>query len=217
MKEQDIAHILEQDQRVSVREKLFREMVANLLIHREYLNPAVSMITIEADKVSAVNANKPLHYDNFETYKFQSHPKNPTIALFFVQIGRAEFLGTGIRNIVKYNKIYSNSIPCFEDNNMFSVKIPITATEQVREQVREQVSKQIERLLFVITEEHSITEMMNLLHLSGRRYFLEKYIHPAMKDGWIEMSQPDSPNSPKQKYHLTDKGKQIKQTLSNNE
>lgn len=83
------------------------------------------MITIEKDKVLAVNANKPLHYENFETYKYQSFPKNPTIALFFVQIGRAEFLGTGIRNIVKYTQLYSHSTPCFEDDNMFSVKIPL--------------------------------------------------------------------------------------------
>lgn len=174
------------------------------------------MITIEKNQVSAVNANKPLHYENFETYKYQSFPKNPTIALFFVQIGRAEFLGTGIRNIVKYTQLYSHSTPCFEDDNMFSVKIPLTIREQAREQVREQVSKTTSRLLTIISGEHSINELMNLLHLSGRRNFIEKYIHPAIEEGFIEMSQPDSPNSPLQKYRLTAKGKQIQQITNQN-
>lgn len=127
----------------------------------------------------------------------------------------------GIRNIVKYSKAYAHSTPIFEDDNMFEVKIPLVDGEQVREQVREQVTiietECVIRLLSVISKEHSTRELMSLLQLSGRRNFIEKYIHPALKEGLIEMSQPDSPKSPTQKYRLTGKGKQIQQIISNNE
>ena len=37
---------MERDQRVSLRNKVFRKVVANMLIHREYLNPSISMIDV---------------------------------------------------------------------------------------------------------------------------------------------------------------------------
>ena len=129
----------------------------------------------------------------------------------------------GIRNIVKYSKAYAHSTPIFEDDNMFEVKIPLVDGEQVGEQVREQVREHVReqvtiietecviRLLSVISKEHSISELMTLLQLSGRRNFIEKYISPVLKDGLIEMSQPNSPNSPTQKYRLTTRGEQVKE------
>lgn len=85
--------------------------------------------------------------------------------------------------------------------------------EQVEEQVREQVStsipKSVARLLKIIKGEMSVVEMMMALKLGGRRNFLEKYLSPAIEFGLIEMTQPDSPRSPTQKYRLTEKGREL--------
>jgi ATP-dependent DNA helicase RecG len=35
------------------------------------------------------------------------------------------------------------------------------------------------------------------------------YLKPAMDGGFVEMTDPDSPKSPKQKYRLTRQGKEI--------
>jgi ATP-dependent DNA helicase RecG len=35
------------------------------------------------------------------------------------------------------------------------------------------------------------------------------YLKPAMDGGFVEMTDPDSPKSPKQKYRLTRRGKEI--------
>jgi fido (protein-threonine AMPylation protein) len=86
--------------------------------------------------------------------------------------------------------------------------------EQVEEQVREQVStsipKSVARLLKIIKGEMSVVEMMMALKLGGRRNFLEKYLSPAIEFGLIEMTQPDSPRSPTQKYRLTEKGRELR-------
>lgn len=50
---------------------------------------------------------------------------------------------------------------------------------------------------------------MNALELKGRDNFLKKYLEPALSLGLIEMTQPDSPRSPTQKYRLTAKGKKL--------
>ena len=89
-----------------------------------------------------------------------------------------------------------------------------SAREQVGEQVREQVAnalpKGVARLLKVLKDEMSVLDMMMALKLGGRRNFLEKYLTPATELGLVEMTQPNSPRSPTQKYRLTPKGLAVK-------
>lgn len=92
---------------------------------------------------------------------------------------------------------------------------PETLVPSKREQVREQVGEQaddalpkgVARLVKVLKGEMSVLEMMVALKLGGRRNFLEKYLSPAIALGLVEMTQPDSPRSPTQKYRLTAKGR----------
>jgi ATP-dependent DNA helicase RecG len=50
---------------------------------------------------------------------------------------------------------------------------------------------------------------MGKLNLSHRPTFRKNYLHPALEAGLIEMTLPDSPRSPTQKYFLTEKGKRM--------
>jgi predicted transcriptional regulator len=52
---------------------------------------------------------------------------------------------------------------------------------------------------------------MKSIDLSDRSYFRRSYLDPALIENYIEMTQPDSPNSPTQKYRLTEKGRSILQ------
>ena len=81
--------------------------------------------------------------------------------------------------------------------------------EQVREQVNMEVPKSVARLLKVLKGEMSVLDMMVALKLGGRRNFLEKYLTPSIELGLVEMTQPNSPRSPTQKYRLTVKGKRF--------
>ena len=78
--------------------------------------------------------------------------------------------------------------------------------EQVREQVENALPKGVTRLLKVLNGEMSVLDMMMALKLGGRRNFLEKYLTPSIELGLVEMTQPNSPRSPTQKYRLTPKG-----------
>lgn len=90
--------------------------------------------------------------------------------------------------------------------------------EQVGGQVREQVAfslpKGVVRLLRVFKGDMSVLEMMGALKLGGRRNFLEKYLSPAIELGLVEMTQPNSPCSPTQKYRLTEKGKNMRREVA---
>lgn len=85
--------------------------------------------------------------------------------------------------------------------------------EQVREQVNMEVPKGVARLLKVLKGEMSVLDMMVALKLGGRRNFLEKYLTPSIELGLVEMTQPNSPRSPTQKYRFTAKGKKLRQEV----
>ena len=113
---------MEGDQRVSLRDKILREIIANMLVHREYLNPAPTIIELNRNGIIAKNANRPLKSGLVTLSNYERHPKNPHMANFFVQIGRAEHLGTGIRNLYKYVPIYTGKQPVIENEDMYVVR-----------------------------------------------------------------------------------------------
>lgn len=71
------------------------------------------------------NANKPHLYGSLAPSNCDSFPKNPHLAKFFVQLGRAEELGTGIRKIFKYSVLYSGIRPIVDENDVFVVHVPL--------------------------------------------------------------------------------------------
>jgi len=140
---------LEGDVRVSVRNKLFREVVANILIHREYSNPYPAKFIIEKERVITENGNKPHGFGQIDIDNFVPYPKNPVIARVFKEIGWAEELGSGIRNIKKYCKIYSDSKPVFIEGDIFRTII------EIKELNKDGLTNK--RLLITVDKKPSIT------------------------------------------------------------
>ena len=58
----------------------------------------------------------------------------------------------------------------------------------------------LQRLLEVVKGEMSVREMMAALGFASRDKFLKNYLSPALKAGLVEMTDPNSPKSPKQRY-----------------
>ena len=120
---------IEGDQRIDVRSKIARELCVNLLIHREFSNPTPARLIITKDFVETENANKPRNIGYIDLNNYTPYPKNPKIAAFFKEIGLADELGSGFKKIIKYTKIYSNSVPIFKDGDIFKATIPLIYNE----------------------------------------------------------------------------------------
>jgi ATP-dependent DNA helicase RecG len=112
--------------RVSLREKIFREIVANLLVHREYLNGRPARFIIYADRVEVDNANHAVSHGPLDPRGFAPFPKNPTLARFFTQLGRVEELGSGVRNVTRYLQAYRPGGKAeFVEEDVFRTIVPI--------------------------------------------------------------------------------------------
>ena len=65
-------------------------------------------------------------------YYLEPNPKNPIIAASFRNIGYADQLGSGVRNLFRYSKYYSGQDPEFFEGNIFRIIVPLDgATTQV--------------------------------------------------------------------------------------
>ncbi len=64
----------------------------------------------------------------------------------------------------------------------------------------------MKKLLAAIDGEMTRAAVMKKIGIKDRKTFLEYYLAPALKLGLVEMTHPNSPRSPTQKYRLTAKG-----------
>lgn len=77
--------------------------------------------------------------------------------------------------------------------------------------VSDLVSDPVEKLLSVLHLKgpRRISDLMADIGLVHKATFRANYLRPALAVEWIEMTQPESPSSPAQKYRLTQLGKQV--------
>ena len=111
---------------VSVRSKISRELVSNILVHREYSSAFPAKIIIERNSITTENWNIPKMPGRIDPDNFIPCPKNPLLSNFFINIGRADILGSGVRNLYKFTKIYSGGEPEFIDGDVFKTIVPLS-------------------------------------------------------------------------------------------
>lgn len=147
--------------------------------------------------------------------------RNRRIGEMLKELSLTEGRGTGIPAI--YNAIAENGSPQPRfntddpDRRFFFVAFDEVPKEVVSKNKGGQVTGQVEQVLFHCQKDSSRKEMMNSFKLKGRDSFENLYLQPALKQGLIEMTQPDSPKSPTQKYRLTSAGKAVLQRLEESE
>ena len=116
---------LEGDQRISLRDHIFREVAANMLIHRDFLNAFPAKLVIEQGRVFTENSNQPHGHGLIDVTNFSPFPKNPVIARFFKEIGWADELGSGVRNLFKYSMAYGGKPPQLLEGDIFKTVISL--------------------------------------------------------------------------------------------
>ena len=109
----------------SLRNTIVREMVSNTLMHREFSGNYTAKFVIEKERMYVENANRAANDGCITVDNLEPNPKNPVIAAFFRNIGYADQLGSGVRNLFKYSKYYSGQEPKFIENDVFRIIVPL--------------------------------------------------------------------------------------------
>ena len=175
---------LENDKNKSLRNTILREMVSNVLMHREFSSSYTAKFVIEKDRMYVENANRSASEGYITEDNLEPNPKNPLIASFFRNIGYADRLGSGVRNLFKYSKYYSGQEPEFIKGDVFRIIVPLddaysydfgysgSETNETKSETNEtnpfdkttkwNLTKDEQKILMLIKSEPSITQ--NKLH-----------------------------------------------------
>ncbi|MDD2236921.1 MAG: putative DNA binding domain-containing protein, partial [Kiritimatiellae bacterium] len=122
---------LEGDMRISLRDKIFREAISNIISHREYTGGAPARLMIYRDKVVLDNPCTLHHFGEITPANLRPFSKNPTLCKFMIQLGRFDQLGSGVTNINKYLPLYAKGAkPVFnETHHGFELTIPLAEAQ----------------------------------------------------------------------------------------
>jgi len=212
------------------------EAIVNAVAHRDYTSNGSVQVMLFKDRLEVWNPGQlPLSLTPAKLRQpHNSIPANPLLAEPMYLAGYIERLGTGTGDIIRLCKEKGLKEPEFIQEENFKSIIWRTlkttgevtgqatgqptgqATGQVTGQATGQVEESIRRVLLVIFDEMKSSEIQSALQLKHREYFRDNYLIPAMENGYIEMTIPETPNHPDQRYRLTPNGIALKQQLENN-
>lgn len=215
---------LEGDQRISIRDVIFREVASNILTHRDFINPFPAKLIIENDLVRTENSNKPHGHGPINPENFSPFPKNPVIARFFREINRADELGSGVRNLMKYGKAYGGKSPELIEEDIFRIVVWIPSDNQDKDRkvddhtltrLESRLESGIASKIMLLLQNKpmgkaEIAKMLGHKIISGE---LNKQIKRLLSFEFIEMTLPEKPTSRLQQYFLSLKGSELIKSL----
>ena len=173
--------------RKDLRELIFRELVANVIIHREYNNATPTEIIIYEDRVVATNPNRTRFRGPLDLETFDAEPKNPNIRAFFNVLTWADEIGSGVKNMNKFVSSYAGGArPMFIEDEPFQSVIPMVVH---RIDDRSEVYLHLSQLRLDQLRESKVAELSELpldLSLKGIDDLDEIALH--LVGGWAQKS-----------------------------
>ncbi len=158
----------------SIRDLIAREVIGNILVHRDFSSAYPAKLIIEKDWLKTENWCVPRRHGNIMSDEFTPYPKNPLIQQFFANIGRTDTIGSGVRNLYKYTPIYSEGgKPELFEDDVFKISIPLNKIAADSAKESKTLSKREQKIYDMICENiHlSVEQVMAELDISRATVF----------------------------------------------
>lgn len=192
-----------------------REAVINTIIHRDYaLQGKDIKVAIYDDmlEITSPGTAPPSIDISGDLPVGQSEIRNLVLAPIFKRLGLIEQWGTGFKKIKEALAEYPEiELRINEPGMAFQVqfvkknyenKHPASTPQAPRKH-----SASTPQVLRFCLKYRNRKAIQQYLRLKDREHFRRKILKPLLEEGLLEMLYPHSPNSPKQMYKTTEKGK----------
>ena len=159
-----------------------REIVVNMVAHRDYMHAGDSIVKIFDERIEFFNPGRlpqGITVENLIAGNYTSAIRNKQIALIFKEVGLVEKYGSGIKRIIKAFNEDGLPMPCFEEFQ-HGFRVTVFKTPQKTLQKTPQKTPQREslsdRIIQLIVEEPHITqkeagERLGISFDTAREYF----------------------------------------------
>ncbi len=137
-----------------------REIIMNMLVHRDYRSASDSIVKIFNHKIEFYNPGRlpdNIRIEDLLSNNYKSTPRNKLIADFFKALGLIEKYGSGIRRIMEEFSKENLPVPVFQNiSDGFMVTVSDGENENVVENVVENVTENVTE-----KRRHSIIRIIN--------------------------------------------------------
>lgn len=209
-----------------------REIVLNTIIHRDYTSPMDVQIKIFDQKITFFSPGELYGKQTIEALRtddYQAYTRNKLIAEAFYLTGDIEKYGTGYTRI--RSEIASYPTMKFEFEEKPSAWLVTISYEEQKTDGNSELATELATNLSQLVTDLSVQvktliinlnkRSLSLLELQlvtknapkSRSYFKKHYIDPSVESGLVGMQYPENQNHPKQKYYLTERGKEVLESL----
>ena len=223
-----VPHALGRDERLELPEGALREALVNAIAHRDYRSAANVQVYVFRDRLEIVTPGGLPAGMREEDLGTKSVPRNPLLFGMFYRMGLVEQIGSGIRRIRQLCRDYEVAEPLIDVSENWVTTTFARQVEHAEDRETQhttpqvpdkyptstrQVTLQVRNLIRCLDGERTRSEILQSLGLKDRTNLAKEYVQPALAEGLIEMTIPDKPRSSKQKYRLTEKGRELQERL----
>jgi len=202
-----------------------REALLNSVIHRDYFEKgAVTMVEFYDDLVHIHNPGGLVKGIRPGEFGMTSISRNPFLQGLFHRANLVERIGSGIGRMRDEMKVHGLEEPEFDWNGFFRITFmrPEKGDEEHGgvvdelgngEKVTKSLTKSLTKLqIQILKDSERPMSMLELAEITGvhhRSFFKKQHLDPLLEDGLMAMTVPDKPRSSKQKYVITEAGKEL--------
>jgi ATP-dependent DNA helicase RecG len=201
--------------KLEIPETVLEELLQNALVHADLLKTAAIRLLVFDDRVEIINPGCIMGGHSIEEVMLcNSFARNPLMANFCAKTMPYRGLGSGIPRVLSEDShvkfidskdgnlftvcIYRVLAEKHNETEIIGCDLARSKTEKARSIGEKAVSKE-ELLLAFCSEPRSLSEISEFLKLKEKYKMKKKLIDPLL-DKSLRMTEPNSPNSPTQKY-----------------
>ncbi len=163
-----------------------REIVINMIVHRDYTHYGASSVKIYNDKIEFYNPGKlpdSITVENLFTGDYVSEIRNLKIAGMFKQIKLIEKYGSGFSRIIKAFKEYKLKSPVFEN---FQAGFRVTVSTEKLNVVENVVENRFNEILLLIKENNQISAYQISKKINTTSRTIQRDLDKLKKQGKIK-------------------------------
>lgn len=201
--------------KLEIPETVLEELLQNALVHADLLKTAAIRLLVFDDRVEIINPGCIMGGHSIEEVMLgNSFARNPLMANFCAKTMPYRGLGSGIPRVLSEDShvkfidskdgnlftvcIYRVLAEKHNETEIIGCDLARSKTEKARSIGEKAVSKE-ELLLAFCSEPRSLSEISEFLKLKEKYKMKKKLIDPLLGKS-LRMTEPNSPNSPTQKY-----------------
>lgn len=176
----------EREERYDYPLDAIREIILNMIVHRDYRDSSDSVIKIFDDKIEFFNPGElydGLTIEQLKSNHYESKTRNKLIALMFKECGLIEKYGSGISRIKKFCHEHHIVEPKFEE---MQKGFKVTLYKKKVDDTNEGISEGIKSLYTCIEQNPHLRLSQISVHLNTPKKTLERWIKQLKEEGKIE-------------------------------